>query len=268
MTVVECVGYSLIAFGPSFAIFWVIIVGQPSRLVVFLVSSFFWFLSLLLSSVAWILMRELFNETFAVAMVTSVCFQELFRYLAFLTLRKAEKELDVVKLVGNEFDASLIRYHCTYACASGLGFGAASAASAMLNLLADVAAGPGTMGFFGDHDSLDYVLFSATASCFSLLHTMWSVIASHALLFQRRCVFLFVPAAHMFTSGMTMLTEQAHQDVLYKVLPLTAVGAVLYMTAVTAFVVSGGTPRNLLSCLGALLGDTTVASDALRRPAL
>ncbi|KAL1486167.1 hypothetical protein MTO96_009347 [Rhipicephalus appendiculatus] len=192
-------------------------------------------------------------------MVASVCFQELFRYLAFRTLRKAENVLEVVNLVGSEFDVALFHYHSTYACVSGLGFGATSAATAMLNVLADVADGPGTSGFFGDHNSLDYVLFAAMASCFSVLHTLWSIIASRALLFQQRCIFLFVPAAHLFTSSMTMLTQQAHVDVLYKVMPLVSVGVVLYLTAMTAFIVSGGTPRNLLSCLGNLLRGTSAS---------
>ncbi|XP_049270055.1 gamma-secretase subunit Aph-1-like [Rhipicephalus sanguineus] len=144
MTIVECAGYSLIAFGPSFAIFWVVVAGQPSRIVVFLVSSFFWLLSLLLSSVAWYMMRELFDAMFAAGVITSVCFQELFRYLALRTLRKAEKVLNVVDLVGSDFDEALFHYHATYACVSGFGFGATSAATAMLNVLADVADGPGT----------------------------------------------------------------------------------------------------------------------------
>ncbi|XP_037561239.1 gamma-secretase subunit Aph-1-like [Dermacentor silvarum] len=266
MGLLECVGYSLIAFGPSLAIFWVIIVGQPSRLVVFLVSSFFWLLSLLLSSIAWFMLNEFFDAPFAVCLFTSVGFQEFFRYLAFRTLRKAEEALNVVNLVGSEFDVALVRYHTTFACVSGLGFGATSAASAMLNVLADVGAGPGTVGFFGDHKSLDCIIYSATAACFALLQTLWSVVAFHALLFRRYCVLLFVPAAHLFTSGVTILTGQAHQDVQYEAIPLAAAGVVLYMTAAVAFVVSGGTQRNLFSCLGGLLRNTGGSINAPEAP--
>ncbi|KAL3246730.1 hypothetical protein MRX96_057461 [Rhipicephalus microplus] len=265
MTTVECIGYSLIAFGPSLAIYWVVVAGQPSRLIVFLVSSFFWLLSLLLSSVAWYIMRELFDAMFTVGLLTSVCLQELFRYLAFRTLREAENALEVVNLVSSELDVVLFRYHSTYACVSGLGFGATSAATAMLNVLADVADGPGTLGFFGDHNSLDYVFFSAMASSFSVLHTLWSIIASRALVLRQNCVFLFVPAAHLFTSSITMLTQQAHVDVRYKVIYFVSVGVVLYLTAVTAFIVSGGTPKNLLTCLGNLRRGTSVPSNAPER---
>ncbi|XP_075534966.1 gamma-secretase subunit Aph-1-like [Dermacentor variabilis] len=262
MAFLECVGCSLIAFGPSLAIFWVLIVGQPSRLVVFIVSSFFWLLSLLLSSVAWFMLKELFDGPFVVSLVTS----EFFRYLAFRTLRKAEEVLNVVNLVGSDFDVALVRYHISFACVSGLGFGTTSAASAMLNLLADVGAGPGTVGFFGHHESVDLIIYSATAACLALLHTLWSVIASNALLFRRYGVLLFVPAAHLFTAGVTTLAPNAHQDVLYEVMPLAATGVVLYMSATTAFVVSGGTPRNLLSCLGGLFRNPGASFDAPEVP--
>ncbi|XP_075739662.1 gamma-secretase subunit Aph-1-like [Rhipicephalus microplus] len=189
----------------------------------------------------------------------------MFRYLAFRTLRQAENALEVVNLVGSELDVVLFRYHSTYACVSGLGFGATSAATAMLNVLADVADGPGTLGFFGDHNSMDYVFFSAMASSFSVLHTLWSVIASRALILRQNCVFLFVPAAHLFTSSMTMLSQQAHVDVRYKVIPFVSVGVVLYLTAVTAFIVSGGTPKNLLTCLRNLRRGTSVPSNVPER---
>ncbi|XP_075739700.1 gamma-secretase subunit Aph-1-like [Rhipicephalus microplus] len=135
----------------------------------------------------------------------------------------------------------------------------------MLNVLADVADGPGTLGFFGDHNSMDYVFFSAMASSFSVLHTLWSVIASRALILRQNCVFLFVPVAHLFTSSMTMLTQQAQVDVRYKVIPFVSVGVVLYLTAVTAFIVSGGTPKNLLSCLENLRRGTTMPSNVPER---
>ncbi|KAH8008609.1 hypothetical protein HPB51_000054 [Rhipicephalus microplus] len=123
----------------------------------------------------------------------------------------------------------------------------------------------GTLGFFGDHNSLDYVFFSAMASSFSVLHTLWSIIASRALVLRQNCVFLFVPAAHLFTSSITMLTQQAHVDVRYKVIYFVSVGVVLYLTALTAFIVSGGTPKNLLTCLGNLRRGTSVPSNAPER---
>ncbi|KAK8756642.1 hypothetical protein V5799_000655, partial [Amblyomma americanum] len=70
--------------------------------------------------------------------------QECFRFLAFRTLRKAETVLSIVALVGGDDDVALSRYRTAFSYVSGLGFGAASAASSMLNLLADAAAGPGT----------------------------------------------------------------------------------------------------------------------------
>ena len=52
-------------------------------------SAFFWLLSLLLSSLLWLVCLTL-DGPLAVGLVFSVFFQELFRWLIYLLLRKAE----------------------------------------------------------------------------------------------------------------------------------------------------------------------------------
>ncbi|XP_077512916.1 gamma-secretase subunit Aph-1-like [Amblyomma americanum] len=289
MTVSECVGCSLIAFGPSLAAFWLTVAGEPSRIIVFLLSAFFWLLSLLPSSIAWSLLEALFGTQLPVGVVTSVCFQECFRFLAFRTLRKAETVLSIVELVGGDDDVALSRYRTAFSYVSGLGFGAASAASSMLNLLADAAAGPGTSqlkcegspapactftstacwphvpstpGFLGEESRVNYVLYSATAAAFSLLHTLWSVVAFNALLFRRWCLLLFVPAAHLFASCSTTLSQHAHQDDRYALVPVATVATVLCLSAVTAFSTAGGSLRSLGACLIGLVSTASVPGSA------
>ena len=55
-------------------------------------SAFFWLLSLLMSSLLWLICLTL-DGPLAVGLVCSVFFQELFRYFIYLVLRKAEDGL-------------------------------------------------------------------------------------------------------------------------------------------------------------------------------
>ena len=66
-------------------------------------SAFFWLLSLLLSSIWWTIVSPL-KETLEFALVFSVFFQEIFRFLIYLLLRKAEGGLKKV----TESDTALI----------------------------------------------------------------------------------------------------------------------------------------------------------------
>ncbi|KAL1419846.1 hypothetical protein MTO96_004752 [Rhipicephalus appendiculatus] len=59
MTLLEFAGCSLLGFGPTLSMFVLTVAGQPSRVIVFVTGSFFWLLSLLLASLAWLLLVPL-----------------------------------------------------------------------------------------------------------------------------------------------------------------------------------------------------------------
>ena len=58
----------------------------------FLQSAFFWLLSLLLSSLLWLVASSL-DGPLVVGLVFSVVFQELFRFFIYILLRKADAGL-------------------------------------------------------------------------------------------------------------------------------------------------------------------------------
>ncbi|KAL3219149.1 hypothetical protein MRX96_030601 [Rhipicephalus microplus] len=157
MTLLEFTGCSLLGFGPTLSMFVLTVAGQPSRVIVFLTGSFFWLLSLLLASLAWLLL-------------------ECFRLLFFRVLRKAERVLNAVVLTGAE---NAMRSRLAFAYTAGLAFGAMSALFSLLGQLTD-ALGPGTASIFGGTPRRLTVV-AITAGTFSVLHVFWALVSFHAL---------------------------------------------------------------------------------------
>lgn len=247
MTLAEGIGCSLITFGPALAALWLTVANRPSRLVVLLVSAFLWLLSLLVSSLVWFTLQWLLDTAFPAALVVSVGLQEVCRVLAFLLVSKAERLLNVEVLVGAEDDPLLARYRTGFAYASGLGFGVASAAVAVVNTFADAAAGPGTLGFVGGSRE-DYVVLAVTSSTFVLLHTFWSVVAFQALLHRRRCQLCFVPSCHVFVSICTLLSSSAYEDFDPNVFRVAALAVAFFVSSLAAFAAAGGSAESLGTC--------------------
>jgi len=92
MTVVEFFGCTFLAFGPPFAMFVFSIAQDPVRIIILIAAAFFWLLSLLSSSLWWFIVVPLRKEL-AFGLVFSVIFQEVFRFLIYRILRKAENGL-------------------------------------------------------------------------------------------------------------------------------------------------------------------------------
>ncbi|XP_077553349.1 gamma-secretase subunit Aph-1-like [Haemaphysalis longicornis] len=247
MTLAEGIGCSLITFGPALAAFWLTVVNRPSRLVVFLVSAFFWLLSLLLSSLVWYLLHLVLGDGFSTALVVSVGLQEVFRVLAFQLVCKAERMLNVEVLVGVEDDPALARYRAGFAYASGLGFGVASAAVTVANTFFDAAAVHGTLGFVGG-SRWDYVTLAATSSASVLLHTFWSVVAFYALLHRRLCLFWFVPNCHVLVSVCALLNSPLYEDLEQGAVSMAVTATAVLVSAVVAFVVAGGSAESVGEC--------------------
>ncbi|GLG94288.1 Gamma-secretase subunit Aph-1 [Gryllus bimaculatus] len=221
MTLLEFVGCMLVSFSPFFAMFAVTIASDPIRIIILFSSAFFWYFSLLLPCLLWLLAPG--EVRWVLGLVTAVLLQELFRIVLYKFLRR------IVTLRKRRRMVSYV---------SGLGFGAISGAFAMLNLLAD-AAGPGTVGI---HDASElYVLYSsAVTCCMILLHVFWSVIAFASLDHGNYFGIFWVVGSHMFVSLLTLAMEKTDNErSLYLIFIVTAA------TGVLTFITMGGTLRRL-----------------------
>jgi len=209
MALMEFFGCLFLAFGPPFCMFVITVAKDPIRVIVLVTSAFFWLISLLFSALLWFAVVPL-RDQLGFALFFSVLFQELFRYLFYLFIKKAEKGLakvqqDVSGRNNMQFDSRVISY------VSGLGFGIISGAFSMVNVLGDMT-GPGTVGIKGD--SQTFFLVSALMTlCFILLHTCWSIILYLSLsMHHGKSLHLwmsisFVVVSHMFVSGLSMLND-------------------------------------------------------------
>ncbi|XP_046400044.1 gamma-secretase subunit Aph-1 [Ischnura elegans] len=229
MTLMEFFGCTFIAFGPPLAMFTFTIAKDPIRIIILIASAFFWLLSLLLSSILWFLVIPL-KSYLAFGLVFSVLFQELFRFLIYKLLCKAEMGLRRVTDAGTH--ASNSKHVLAYV--SGLGFGVMSGAFSLVNVLAD-AIGPATMGL-RDGTDMFFVTSAATSLCIILLHTFWGVIFFSAVDKNNYLQLLWVLGSHMLVSCLTLLNRRE----LYFATLIPAY-IVMVITAVIAYVVVGGT---------------------------
>lgn len=132
MTLPEFFGCSMIAFGPPLALFVFTASQHPIRVIILVVAAFFWLLSLLTSSLFWYVVIPL-RHVLVFGAVFSVFFQEYFRYLLYLLLRRFEEGLEAVA-----DDRRLVENKHILAYVSGFGFGFISAMFSLVNVLADL----------------------------------------------------------------------------------------------------------------------------------
>lgn len=250
----EFFGCTFIAFGPPFGLFVFTIMHDPLRIIVLIASAFFWLLALLLSSIWWFAVVPL-REDLAFGLVFSVLFQELFRFLFYKVLRRADEGLQKVNQTeGPELHVSprdITNKHIM-AYVSGLGFGIISGAFSIVNVLADMV-GPGTIGI---HDDSQY-FFIATAFltlCFIFLHIFWGIIFFNALDRKKYHLVALVIASHMLVSCLTLLNQRTlnRPDPMYLASILPAYFVMLTM-GVIAFFTAGGSAESLkaaIACKG------------------
>jgi len=224
-------GCAFTAFGPFVAMFWLTISKDAQLVIVLIASAFFWLLSLLLSSILWLVASPLKDEL-AFGVTFSVLFQELFRLAIFKLLKKADEGL--ISITGNH---SPLRKH-KLAYVSGLGFGIMSGLFAMVNILADIT-GPGDLGLYGDSDN--FLIVSAFLTCaFVLLNTFWSIVWFDAWEKRNFINFAVVLFSHWFVALMTLLNKDAHY-----IGPLMSAYLVMFGMGGLAFHVCGGRVRNI-----------------------
>lgn len=230
MTVTEFFGCTFLAFGPPLAMFIFTIASDPIRIIILIAAAFFWLLALLLSSLLWFVVIPLRNQL-AFGLVFSVLFQEVFRFILYKILRKAEGGL---KKITDDSSARISENKHILAYVSGLGFGIMSGAFALVNVLAD-SIGPGTMGLKSGSEMF-FITSAATTLCFILLHTFWSVIFFNALDNRNIIHISWVVGSHMFVSCLTLLNYYE-----YYAATLIPAYCVLILTSLLTFKIAGGT---------------------------
>ncbi|XP_014217961.2 gamma-secretase subunit Aph-1 [Copidosoma floridanum] len=235
MTVMDFFGCALLAFGPPLTMFTFTIAVEPIRIIILIASTFFWLISLLLSSMLWYMITPL-QKYLWTGILYSVTLQEIFRYLLYTVMRKAEKGLEKVTTAHVSESRDVFAYVC------GLGFGVMSGAFALVNVLAD-AIGPGTMGLYQGNEYF-FLISAATTLCFILLHTFWGIIFFSACDEKNWFQVTWVVTSHMFVSFMTILNSYQ----LYAA-SLFTVYTILLVNTVFAFNVAGGRVQTLLQCL-------------------
>ena len=101
------------------------IAKDPMKVIIMMASAFFWLLALLFSSALWAIVTPL-KETLAFGLAFAVLFQELFRFVIYIILRKAEEGLQKVAVGEDKISIAANKHVLGYV--AGLGFGVASGA--------------------------------------------------------------------------------------------------------------------------------------------
>lgn len=242
MTQLEFWGCAFISFGLPLAMFIFTIAKDPLRIIVFVASAFFWLLSLLLSAAWWKVVIPL-REVLFFGLVFSVIFQELFRFLFFLLLKKAEEGLQQVwkEETGDSLSLAANTSIMAYVC--GFGFGVISGAFSLVNVLADMT-GPGTVGIMGQSSHF-FITSAFLTLCFILLHTFWGIIYFDGCRRRRYYQPIIVVVLHMALSCLTLLHESKEPIYVASLLPAYVI---LVAVAVWSFFLVGGSLKNLKAC--------------------
>ncbi|XP_078526657.1 gamma-secretase subunit APH-1A [Lissotriton helveticus] len=236
-------GCTFIAFGPAFSLFLLTVARDPLRVIILVAGSFFWLVSVLLSSLIWFVCVQISNRENAnlqyglliFGAALSVVLQEIFRYGYYRLLKKADEGLATI----SEDGRSPISIQ-QMAYVSGLAFGIISGVFSVINILAD-SIGPGIVGIHGD--SPYYFITSAFLTmAVVFLHTFWGVVFFDACEKRRLWPLGVVLASHLIMSGLTFLNPWYEASLIPIYILTVAMGF-------WAFVTSGGSRLNIQKCL-------------------
>jgi len=250
MTVTAFFGCALTAYGPALAMFILTIAHDPVRVIILILSAFFWLLSLLLSSLLWFAVVPL-KETLAFGLVFSVLFQETFRVLIYILLRKADAFMK--KLTENEETKIFANRHIL-SYVVGLGFGMMSGIFSLINVLAD-SVGPGTVGLMNSTPKDFFMVSAVLCLCLIFLNTFWGVIVFDALDRKKWVNLAAVWISHLGVSCLTLLNQTPSISTYAgTVIPVIFVTVA---TTIFSFFVAGGTKSSLISCFSPSRGLTS-----------
>ncbi|XP_069796370.1 gamma-secretase subunit APH-1A-like [Narcine bancroftii] len=235
-------GCTFIAFGPASALLLITVFRDPLRVIILVAGSFFWLVSLLLSSLLWFIAVQLSNKEnpsvqralLIMGAAISVLFQEAFRFAYYKLLKKADQGL----VAFSEDGKSPISIG-QMAYVSGLSFGVISGAFSVINVLSD-SLGPGVVGIHGG--SPYFFLTSAFLTmALVLLHTFWGVLFFDACEKGKRLVLAIVVTSHMLTSGLTFLNP-------WYVGSLVPIFGMVVTMGTWAYCTAGGSAHNIWRC--------------------
>jgi len=255
MTSYTFFGCAFTAYGTPLALFLFTITNDPVKVIILILSAFFWLLSLLLSAALWAIVTPL-KDQLEFALVFSVCFQELFRLFIYLLLDRADSYLK--KLTETEETQIFANKHIL-AYTVGLGFGLMSGAFSLVNVLAD-SLGPGTLGFHGEAHNF-FIVSSLMTLCMILLHTAWGVIFFSSLETKTYWQAGFVVLSHLFVSCLSLLNSVGQGGSLY---PATIIPSylVLFVTVIMAIKLAGGSLVGMKKALACSSGPATLTVEA------
>lgn len=263
MTALGGIGCLLIAFSPSFAIFWRVIANDPLRIIIFVLGAFFWLLSLLFSALVWYVVVPL-RETLIFSLCISIALQELARFVHFVLLKKAQKGLSRMAASGMHISGVHTLHHARHilAVVCGLGMGVMAALFLVINVIADFW-GKGTVGLPATvpetsrhlsvkllaEDQILPVTYSLSACILTLSHLFWTILVwdgchkkGYSPLWWIGIVFSV--ASHYVMSALSFWNQRGEQ-----IAVLCLQMGILFCNAYYAFFVMGGNWRMLKEML-------------------
>ncbi|KAJ3340122.1 anterior pharynx defective 1 [Gonapodya sp. JEL0774] len=197
MTLLSFFGCLLTAYSPALAIFFGFVANDAALALLAISSAFFWLLSLLISALIWRIIPPL-QSSQIFAIVVAVAAQEVFRYLYYVLISRAQPSLDLVtpnpRSPLNPPTRSLV---------AGFGFGVANSLVTYVDLLAQ-SIGPGVVVAKGGAGASMVFLGAITSSQFTLLNIAWNMVAFEGYQTRSWTRVLGTAAAHLAASVATL----------------------------------------------------------------
>jgi len=231
MTLVLLFGCALVALGPSISLFIVTISKYPIRIILMVVGSFFWLLSLLFTSLIWLAVVPL-RQQLAFSVVVSVLLQEAFRFALYKIMKKAKDGLSEALTVS---EVTCIKNH-KLPYVAGFGFGLMECLFSIVNVLAQLS-GPGVTGIQGQ--SPNYFFISALISNSVVFNNIcWNIMAFQSFEKKQHFYYIIVPASHLFVAMMSLVPNVAAK--------ITSAYLTMVVMMVASFITMGGKYSNMI----------------------
>ncbi|CAI2309269.1 unnamed protein product [Caenorhabditis sp. 36 PRJEB53466] len=256
------------SFSPAITLFYSFIAHDPVRIILFFLGSFFWLVSLLVSSISWFALTALFPNSFLVSLGVCIVAQELARVAYFMLLKKAQKGLNKITRQGQisvapgVSDLHNARHMLALVC--GLGMGVIAALFNTMNAFA-VFSGPGTIGLpealergVVDQNRAGKYLplcYSLSAILHTLFHVTWTIMMWDTCHKIGRIPSAFVPGAaavvsHLLVSFLSSLNSRGFFVIVFSVQFLVLIICIAYCN-----VIMGGTISSFVNGIGQSLID-------------
>lgn len=184
MTLISFLAYSLVALSPSISIFKQNISQHPARLVIVVVGVFFYFSSLVATSIFHSILNALFNSANSILWIfaiLNVFLQEFTRYLSFKLMVVARPSFVYLK----DSEKTSVDSNIKLSVAIGTGFCIGAAVFNSVNILV-YSLGPAVFGVNGDTRPSLMIENSLKTSALSLLNFFWTVMMFKCLEIRER----------------------------------------------------------------------------------